>query len=240
MSQVYHREVVKLLFLCARRAGLSHAEYRAHLLERHVPLALRHHSVMRGYRLHLVEESLDGAPAIDSVNVLDYDSLEDFNQRGYDSPEGERIVTADHARFLGQVSGYAAEERDAGAHTPPSSPLGARTAGTSFVCALRRNPRLDAERFARALATDLVPELLASRANTARVALANPVQKLFPPDAEDWDAFLELGFSTAAPAPLHPFHSLDCGVSLLRRVTALCAELAVWRTAEYVQRVAVP
>jgi hypothetical protein len=34
IARVYHRAVVKLWFLCSRRAELSHAQYAEHLLER--------------------------------------------------------------------------------------------------------------------------------------------------------------------------------------------------------------
>src|SRR5262245_61506984 len=108
IARVYHRRVVRLWFLCTRRAGLTHAQYAAHLLERHAPLALRHHATLRGYTLYLVEASGDGAPPIDSLNLLEYDAFEDFATRNYDSPEGERIVTEDHARFLGGAAGYEA------------------------------------------------------------------------------------------------------------------------------------
>src|SRR5262245_60357607 len=101
IARVYHRTVVRLWFLCSRRAELTHAQYAAHLLDRHAPLALRHHATLRGYAVNVVDACSDGAPPLDSLNVLEYDALDDFVARNYDSPEGERIVTADHARFLG-------------------------------------------------------------------------------------------------------------------------------------------
>jgi hypothetical protein len=108
---VYHRAVVRLYFLCARTTELTHAQYAAHLVERHAPLALRHHAPLRGYVLNVVDEALDDAEPIDSVNALAYDSLADFETRNYDSAEGERIVSEDHARFLGGAAGYATAPR---------------------------------------------------------------------------------------------------------------------------------
>ena len=217
--------MVKLWFLCTRRAGLSHAQYAEHLLVRHAPLALRHHTSLRGYALNLVEECGAGAAAIDSLNVLEYDALADFETRNYDSPEGERIVTEDHARFLGAASGYQAVAL--AAHGAPSP-------GTKWVCALRRQPRLSAERFAAALVAELLPEVLAAQPFAARVALERVERKLFPGDAPDWDAFYQVSFADAARAPLHPFDSPDCAVTLRRRVAALCEAAAVWRVAERV------
>jgi len=224
---VYHRRVVEILFLCTRRPGLSRAEYGRHLLERHAPLALRHHASLRGYRVSLVEEGLDGAPELDSANALAFDSLADFESRLYDSAEGERLVTEDHARFLGGASGYA------------GTPRGVRRAGAGawgWLCALQRRPEHPPERFAAALESALAPEILASLPEAERVSLLPVERKLFPPEAPDWDVFLELGFADPARRPLHPFASPDCGVSLLRRVGALCARTACWSVRQHVLR----
>src|SRR5262245_4826961 len=128
IARVYHRAVVRLWFLCSRRAELTHAQYAAHLVERHAPLALRHHRTLRGYALNLVDECADEAAPIDSLNLLEYDAFEDFATRNYDSPEGERIVTDDHARFLGSANGY--EARALAAHGAPGA------AAAKWICAL--------------------------------------------------------------------------------------------------------
>ena len=215
---MYHRGVPKLLFLCARRPELSHAEYARHLLERHAPLALRHHPALRRYVLNVVDEPLDGAEPLDSVNALHYDALADFETRGYDSPEGERIVTEDHARFLGGAAGYATEERVFAASPAP--------ARVKWLCALSGRANLAAE---------LVPEILAAHPKLASLSLARVERKLYPVGA-DWDAFLELGFADEVAAPAHPFDSYDCALSLRRRVAALCPARAVWRVTEHVVR----
>ena len=227
--------MIELFFLCERRAGLSHAEYAAHLLTRHAPLALRHHRQLRGYTVSVVEEALDGAAAIDSVNALAFDSLADFEERPYESPAGERLVTDDHARFLGGAAGYAGHSqlyRDAQAAGEP----GAVTSGTQWICALRRSARLTPERFHAALASAFVPDLLAGQPGATRVAVVRVERKLFPAGAPDWDAFVQLGFADSHRAPLHPFDSPDCAVTLRRRVAAMCDATAVWRVREHVQR----
>ena len=134
-------------------------------------------------------------------------------------------MTEDHARFLGGASGYLAAEL--AAHGAPSR-------GAKWICALRRQPRLSAERFAAALVADLLPEVLAAQPFASRVGLERIERKLFPPDAPDWDAFYQVCFADAARAPLHPFDSPDCAVSLRRRVAALCEATAVWRVVEQV------
>ena len=217
--------MVRLWFLCSRRAELTHAQYAEHLLARHAPLALRHHATLRGYAVNLVDACEDDAPPLDSLNVLEYDTLLDFSERNYDSPEGERIVTEDHARFLGGALGYQAEAL--AAHGKPGP-------GASWICALRRQPRLPAERFASALVADFLPEVLAGQPSAARVAIDRVERALFPPDAPAWDAFYQVTFADAARAPAHPFHSPDCAVTLRRRVAALCEHTAVWRVSERV------
>jgi uncharacterized protein (TIGR02118 family) len=103
--------MVKLVFLCRRRPDVSHERYAAMLLDDHVPLALRHHPAMRRYVVHIVDEASPGAPPLDSIGVLWFDSLDDYRARLYDSPEGERIIGRDVARFLGGADAYATTER---------------------------------------------------------------------------------------------------------------------------------
>jgi len=43
--------MVKFLFLCRRRADLSHEQYAERLRDRHVPIALTHHRTMRKYHV---------------------------------------------------------------------------------------------------------------------------------------------------------------------------------------------
>ena len=221
--------------MCAARAGLSHADYAAHLLERPVPLALRHHARLRGYAVSVVEEALDGADPIDSANALTYDSLADFQAGAYDSPAGERLVTEDHARFLGGAAGYATRVQ-VHLDAQPIGELGSATPGARWLCALRRRTRVTPERFSESLASAFVPDLLASQPGATYVAIARVERKLFPESAPDWDAFCEIGFADPARAPSHPFDSPDCAVTLRRRVAALCDATAIWRVREYVQR----
>jgi hypothetical protein len=218
--------MLKLIFLCVRRGGMSPAEYAAHLLQRHAPLALRHHASLRRYVLNVVEESVGDVEPIDSLNALGYASLEDFEMRNYDSPEGERTVIEDHARFLGGAAGYATRECVALAGGKP---------GVKWICALRRTERLSAEVFATRLETEVVPEILAGQPGVTSVVIDRVERRLYD-TGRDWDAFLELGYADPARAPLHPFDSFDCAVSLRGRIARLCDATAVWRVAEHVLR----
>ncbi|MGH9884339.1 MAG: hypothetical protein ACREBE_02350, partial [bacterium] len=154
--------------------------------------------------------------------------------RNYDSTEGERLVTEDHARFLGGAAGYlchATLVRDVHARVAP----GGRSAGVKWICALRRTARLEPERFAALLRADLVPEILAGQPGVTRLAIVSVERKLYP-GGDDWDAFIESSFDDETRAPAHPFDSFDCAVSLRGRVSRLSDATAIWRVAEYVQR----
>ena len=210
MRLSYHRAVVKLIFLCVRRPGLTHVQYATHLLERHAPLALRHHASLRRYVLNVV----DADDEIDSVNALHYDALEDFEKRNYDSAEGERIVTEDHARFLGGAAGYLTQESVYRADSP-GPPAGTRSPGVKWICALRRSARLE---------TEFVPELLADQPDVSSVVIDRVERKLYEAGA-DWDAFLEVRLA-----------SDEGSVSLRARIDRLTGATAIWRVVEYVER----
>ncbi len=84
-----------------RAANISHAEFDAHWLEQHAPLALRHHPGMWGYEQHVVDEVLTpDATDFDGVALLGFLSTADFTERMFDSDEGRAIIMADTRRVL--------------------------------------------------------------------------------------------------------------------------------------------
>ena len=124
--------MVHLVFLCRRRPDITHADYATRLLEGHVPLALRHHPTMRRYVVNIVEGSLDDAPSLDSVGELWFDSLADYEERLYDSPDGRRIIAADVARFMGGADAFVVDDEPRERPTACRR-LGERSAGTKLV-----------------------------------------------------------------------------------------------------------
>src|SRR5437879_7595304 len=95
--------MVKLLFLCRRRPDITHERYAELLLRGHVPLALRHHPALRRYVVNIVEDTRGPAPPLDSIGELWFDTLADYRERLYDSPEGAGIIARDDAGALGRV-----------------------------------------------------------------------------------------------------------------------------------------
>ncbi|MFN8642382.1 MAG: hypothetical protein U0802_12285 [Candidatus Binatia bacterium] len=80
--------MVKLIFLCHRRPDITHERYVELLLRGHVPIALRHHPALRRYTVNIVERGPEDEAALDSIGELSFDSLADYRERLYDSPEG--------------------------------------------------------------------------------------------------------------------------------------------------------
>ena len=93
--------MIKVVFLVRRAEGISHEDFIRHLLERHVPLALRHHPRLRRYMSSPIIPGTPNEEGFDAVAELYFDSLEDFREGLYDSPEGERIIGEDVVRFCG-------------------------------------------------------------------------------------------------------------------------------------------
>jgi len=99
------------LFACLERApAMTRAAFRTHWLERHVPLALRHHATTR-YVTSVVDERLRGdGPNYDGFAELAFASAEDVRGRVYLSPEGQAEIEADIPRFIGRVHAYVVAE----------------------------------------------------------------------------------------------------------------------------------
>ncbi len=221
--------MVKLLFLCRRRRDITHDRYTDLLLDGHVPIALRHHPTLRQYVVNIVEESTAGAAPLDSVGELYFDTLADFRSRLYDSPEGERIVAADVAGFMGGATAYAVEDEIL-RPAPCDHPLGTRTAGAKLVVCLRRPaelPTADFETRWRAAARAL---LAAADRQIAGLTL-DRVHEPLHPGAETWDGFETL-------------HARGDGATVLRNHalnpdrSSFAASVAVYRVAEFVHKLA--
>lgn len=98
---------VKLVCPLVRRAGMSHTEFVAHWLSRHVPLALQHHPGMTTYVTNVVDQRLgDNGAELDGIAELHFPSAQALATGMFDSPEGERIIRADIGRFIGRTAAY--------------------------------------------------------------------------------------------------------------------------------------
>ena len=221
--------MVKLVFLCRRRVDLDRVTYASRLLSGHVPLALRHHPTMRRYTVNVVE---DDAAAFDSVGELWFDSLEDYRERLYDSPEGERIIAADVRSFLGAADAYATEERLHRA--PPRGPLGERTAGVKLLVGIERADGITPETFAAAWREGHAPIVLACPEVAGYVT--NRVMQRLSLGGTAFDGFAELWFASDADLSRHVARARDPEEPMAKDVRGLVRRATALRVAEFVQR----
>jgi uncharacterized protein (TIGR02118 family) len=225
--------MVKLVFLCRRRADLTHAEYVRYLLDRHVPLALAHHPTMRRYVVNVVEEARRDAPPLDSIGLLWFDTMTDFRERLYGSPDGERLVTEDVARFMGHVSAYATVEHVQRA-TAGVSPRGMRTPGAKLIACLGRRPGRSRQRFERHWRERHAPLALRHHPTTGYVT--SVVSRRLGRSAPPYDGFAELAFRSAADMRERMYLSPAGRVEIEADMARFLGVVHAYDVAEYVQR----
>jgi len=185
--------MIKMIFLCRRRPDITHARYVELVLRGHVPLALRHHPTMRAYVVNPVERAPDGWPELDSVAELSFDSLADYRERLYDSPEGERIIQQDVAGFMGGADAYVTTEHVQKA--PPRGPLGERSPGVKLVCPVRRREGMTHGEFVEHWFGRHVP--LALRHHPGLSGYVTNVVDARLAGGEEWDGIAALYFPSA-------------------------------------------
>jgi uncharacterized protein (TIGR02118 family) len=226
--------MVKLIFLCRRRADISHEQYAERLLRDHVPLALTHHPTLRRYVVNIVDHSPDGFAPLDSIGELWFDSLADFRERLYDSDEGRRIVEADVRRFMGGADAYATTEHvQKSASDAPA--LGTRSPGIKLMCPVQRRAEMSHADFVAHWLTRHVP--LALRHHPGMSAyLTNVVAEPLSPGGAAWDGFAELYFSSVEAFASGMFDSPD-GERIIRAdIARFIGRTAAYRVTEYVQK----
>jgi uncharacterized protein (TIGR02118 family) len=225
--------MVKMMFLCRRLPAITHARYAEAVLRDHVPLALRHHTTMRGYVVNVVEQSPPAWPELDSVAELTFDSLEDFRTRLYDSDAGREAVARDTARFLGGAAAYVTTEHVQRAGTV-DAPLGQPSGLVKLVCPVRRRPDLDHGAFVEHWLGRHVP--LALRHHPGLVRYVTNVVDASLGDAEPLDGIAELSFADEQSLRTGMFDSAD-GEGVIREdIARFIGGTAAYRVREYVQK----
>jgi len=186
--------MMKMIFVCRRRGDIDRGQYARMVLEDHVPLALRHHPTMRAYTVNIVERVPTDAPEVDSFAALSFDSLADYRERLYDSAEGQRIIAADVARFMGGADAYATTEH-VQKFAPRGVARGERTPGVKMFCPVRRRAGMTHEEFVDHWVHRHVPLALEHHPGLARY-VTNVVDQRVSASGEEWDGFSELNFAT--------------------------------------------
>ena len=222
-----------MVFLCRRRPDLTRDEYARRVLEGHAPLALRHHTRMRGYVINIAERTPAGAEEIDSLPSLEFDDLEDFRERLYDSPRGEAIIHRDVQRFMGGSDAYATREHVHKDETLPT-PLGQRSPGLKWVCPLGRHPNWTRERFVDLWLGEHVPLLLKHRPALTKLT-SNWVEERLSETSPEWDGFAELHFA-GSDAEAELADSPDGERAIAESLARLTVRAPCYEVAEYVQK----
>jgi uncharacterized protein (TIGR02118 family) len=102
---------IKLVCPVVRRDGMGHDEFVQHWLTRHVPLALTHHPGLTKYVTNVVNQRISrSGPDLDGIAELHFPSVEALRTGMFDSPDGERIIRDDIARFIGRSAAYRVTE----------------------------------------------------------------------------------------------------------------------------------
>jgi uncharacterized protein (TIGR02118 family) len=226
--------MVKLIFLCRRRPDITHDRYVELLLHGHVPLAVRHHPTLRRYTVNVVEQAPPAEEALDSIGELWFDTIEDYRQRLYDSPEGERIIQRDVAGFLGRAHAYATTEYVQKA--TGERPIGQRTPGVTMFCPLRRRADLTHAEFVKHWQTVHVPLALEHHPLMVRY-VTNVVDRRLDDASPEWDGFAEISFATAADARERLFASSE-GERIVRDdIARFIGHTFAYFVGEYVQKI---
>ncbi len=224
--------MLKMIFLCHRRPDIEHAEYARRVLEDHVPLALRHHPTMRHYVVNIVDRiEMAGSAEIDSVAELSFDSMQDYRERLYDSPEGQRLIGEDVARFMGSADAYACDEQvhlgdDAAAAGPGCFKL---------LLALTRHSGLSHEAFVEHWRTRHAP-LAVERHTGLLKYVTNSVDSRLSPGGEDFDGIAELHFASEE-AFVEELYRSDTGLALIEADTRdFLGAIQGWIVSEHVMK----
>ncbi len=226
--------MIKTVFFCRRRREISHDDYAEMVLNDHVPLALRHHRTMRKYVVNLVDYVPNGYPSYDSVAELSFDSMEDYRERLYDSPEGQAVIQQDVERFMRGVHGYATNEHVHRQPVPPA-PVGSRSPRIKLVCPIRRNRDLSHDEFVdhwlnrhRPLALEHHPGLVGY--------VANVVDQVLSEGAPPLDGIGELYFTNPASLRDQMFDSPEGEAAIREDIERFISETTGYLVTEYVQK----
>lgn len=226
--------MVKLIFLCRRRPDITHERYSELLLSGHVPIALRHHPLMRRYVVNIVERSPPDWEELDSIGELSFDSLTDFHERLYDSPAGKEIVQHDVAGFMGGADAYATTEH-VHRSTEMATVFGRRTPGVKMVCPLIRRPDMTHDEFVAHWLTNHVPLALAHHPGMTKY-VTNVVAQRLGDSRPELDGVAELYFPSPEALRTGLFSSPE-GERLIREdILRFIGRTAAYYVAEYPQK----
>jgi hypothetical protein len=228
--------MLKIIFLCRRRPDITREQYAAFVLEGHAPLALEHHPTLLRYVINIAEGTPPGGPEIDSLPALYFASLEDFQERLYDSAEGREIIRRDVARFMaGGADSYATTEYVQRKSTLLTASIGQRSSGTKEIWLLQRREGMSRQAFVDHWLHVHVPLALASRAGLAQY-VASVVEARLSETGERWDGIAELHYRNRAGKHEPAFSSSEAQQRFEADLTGFVKHSSVYPVSEWVQK----
>lgn len=229
--------MLKIIFLCRRRPEITREQYAAFVLEGHAPLALKHHPGLLRYVINIAEgPPPPGGPEIDSLPALYFASLEDYEQRLYDSDESREIIRRDVGRFmLGGADSYSATEYVQRKSAPRTAPIGERSPGSKEIWLLQRREGMSRQAFVDHWLHVHAPLALASRSDLAQY-VASVVEARLSETGERWDGIAELHFNSRAGEGEPGFSSNEARGRFEADLAGFVGRSLVYRVAEWVQK----
>jgi hypothetical protein len=228
--------MLKIIFLCRRRPDITREQYASFVLEGHAPLALKHHPTLLRYVINIAEGTPSGGPEIDSLPALYFARLEDFQERLYDSPEGQEVIRRDVARFMaGGADAYATTEYIQRKSALPTAPVGQRSPGVKEIWLLQRREGMSRQAFVDHWLHVHVPLALASRTGLAQY-VASVVEARLSETGERWDGIAELHLTSRAGEQETGFSSSEGRDRFEADLEGFVGRSRVYPVSEWVQK----
>jgi len=228
--------MLKIIFLCRRRPDITREQYADFVLGGHAPLALKHHPTLLRYVINLAEGTPPGGPEVDSLPALYFESLEDFQERLYDSDEGREIIRRDVARFMtGGADTYSTSEYVQRKTALITAPIGWRSPGAKETWLLQRREGMSRQAFVDHWLNVHAPLALASRSGLAQY-VASVVEARLSETGERWDGIAELHYTHRVGEQEPGFASNEARERFEADLAGFVGRSLVYPVAEWVQK----
>jgi hypothetical protein len=229
--------LLKIFFLCRRRSDITREQYADFVLEGHAPLALKHHPSLLRYVINIAEgPPPPGGPEIDSLPALYFASLEDFQDRLYDSDAGREIIRRDVERFMsGGADSYSTSEYVQRKSAPRTAPAGERSPGAKQIVLLQRRTGMSRQAFVDHWLHVHIPLALAGRSGFSQY-VASVVEARLSESGELWDGIAELHFASREGEQGPEFSSNEARARFETDLAGFVGRSLVYPVSEWIQK----
>ncbi len=226
--------MLKMIFFCHRKDGISHEEYQQMVLGSHVPIALRHHPTMLKYVVNMIDHCPTDSPHYDSIAELSFANAKDFENHLYDSDAGKVVVEKDVARFMGGAAAYATTEH-VQKELPQAGPLGSKHAVVKMIAPIVRREGMSHDEFVDHWLNRHRPLALKHHPGLIRY-VANVVDRSLSPDAPSLDGIGELYFASNESLRTEIFDSPEGERIISEDIARFIGRTNGYLASEYIQK----